>query len=53
MLGALAIQALAGEAEAAFASGDFTRAAPLTTRIAIQLQRLREHAVPAFLAGPT
>jgi len=52
MLGAHAIQALAGEGEAAFASGDFARAAPLARRIAIQLQRLREHALPAFLAGP-
>jgi len=53
MLGAHAIQELAGEGEAAFASGDFARAAPIATRIAIQLQRLREHALPAFLAGPT
>ena len=52
MLGADVIQALAGEGEAAFASGDFARAAPMATRIAIQLQRLREQALPAFLAGP-
>jgi signal transduction histidine kinase/HPt (histidine-containing phosphotransfer) domain-containing protein len=51
MLGANAIQALAGEGEAAFASGDFARAVPMATRIAIQLQRLREHALPAFLLG--
>ncbi len=52
MLGANAIQKLAGEGEAAFASGDIARAAPMATRIAIQLQRLREHALPAFLTGP-
>jgi hypothetical protein len=45
MLGARAIQELAGEGEAAFASGDFARGAPLATRIAIQLQRLREDAL--------
>jgi len=52
LLGAKAIAQLAGEGEAACATGDMTRASPHATRIAIQLQRLREHAVPAFLAGP-
>jgi len=52
MLGANAIEELAGEGEAAFASGDIARAAPTTTRIAIHLQRLRENALPVFLAGP-
>jgi HPt (histidine-containing phosphotransfer) domain-containing protein len=52
MLGATAIQELAGEGEAAFASGDSARVAPISTRIAIQLQRLRENALPAFLAAP-
>jgi PAS domain S-box-containing protein len=52
MLGAKAIAQLASEGEAACANGDIARASPLATRIAIQLQRLREHAVPAFLAGP-
>jgi CheY-like chemotaxis protein len=52
MLGANSIQELAGEGEAAYASGDIARAAPMATRIAIQLQRLREHSLPAFLAGP-
>jgi CheY-like chemotaxis protein/anti-sigma regulatory factor (Ser/Thr protein kinase) len=52
MLGAKVIAHLAGEGEAACARGDMARASPLATRIAIQLQRLREHAVPAFLAGP-
>jgi CheY-like chemotaxis protein len=52
MLSAKAIAQLAGEAEAACANGDMARASPpLATRIAIQLQRLREAAVPAFLAG--
>jgi CheY-like chemotaxis protein len=53
MLGANAIQELASEGEAAFASGDIAHAAPVATRIAIQLQRLREHALPAFLTAPT
>jgi hypothetical protein len=52
MLGARAIAQLAAEGDAACANGDIARAAPLATRIAIQLQRLREHALPAFLAGP-
>jgi HPt (histidine-containing phosphotransfer) domain-containing protein len=52
MLGAKVIAQLAGEGEAACVNGDTARASPLATRIAIQLQRLREHAVPAFLAGP-
>jgi PAS domain S-box-containing protein len=51
MLGAKAIAQLAGEAEAACANGDMARASPLATRIAVQLHRLREAAVPAFLAG--
>jgi HPt (histidine-containing phosphotransfer) domain-containing protein len=52
MLGAKVIAQLAGEGEAACVNGDTARASPLATRIAIQLQRLREHTVPAFLAGP-
>jgi PAS domain S-box-containing protein len=52
MLGAKVIAQLAGEGEAACDNGDMARASPLATRIAIQLQRLREDSVPAFLAGP-
>jgi CheY-like chemotaxis protein/two-component sensor histidine kinase len=48
MLGAKAIAQLAGEAEAAFAQGDMPRASGLATRIAVQLQRLREHSVAAI-----
>jgi HPt (histidine-containing phosphotransfer) domain-containing protein len=51
MLGAKAIAQLAGEAEAACANGNMALASPLATRIAIQLQRLREAAVPALLVG--
>ncbi len=52
MLGAKALAQLAGEGEAAFAQGDMARASGIATRIAIQLQRLREHAVAAYLPGP-
>jgi PAS domain S-box-containing protein len=48
MLGAKAIAQLAGEAEAAFAQGDMSRASGLATRIAVQLQRLRERAAAAI-----
>jgi PAS domain S-box-containing protein len=48
MLGARAIQELAGEAEAACAAGDVDRAAHLATRLAALLQRLRASAAPAL-----
>jgi len=52
MLGAKAIAQLAGEAEAAFARNDTARASQLATRIAAQLEGLREQALAACPAGP-
>jgi CheY-like chemotaxis protein len=51
MLGAKAIQQLAGEAEAACAAGAVERAAQLATKLATQLQQLHRHAAPAFMGG--
>jgi PAS domain S-box-containing protein len=51
MLGARAIQQLAGEAETACAAGEVERASSLATRLGAKLQRLRESAAPAFLAA--
>ena len=48
MLGAKAIQQLAGEAEAACAAGDSQRASPLSTRLAAHLQQLSADAGPAL-----
>ena len=51
MLGAKAIQQLAGEAEAACAAGEVERAARLATRLATMLQRLEQSAAPVFEAA--
>jgi CheY-like chemotaxis protein len=51
MLGAKAIQKLAGDAEAACTTGDANRAARVASQLATQLQRLRERAAPALLAA--
>jgi CheY-like chemotaxis protein/two-component sensor histidine kinase len=51
MLGAKAIQQLAGEAEAACAAGAVERAAQLATKLAAQLQQLHQQAAPTFMAG--
>ena len=48
LLGAKAIQRLAGEAEAACVEGDVALAAPLAVDLASQLHRLRQSAEPAF-----
>jgi CheY-like chemotaxis protein len=50
MLGAKAIQHLAGEAEAACAAGEVERAAHLATRLATQLLRLHQSATPTLNA---
>jgi CheY-like chemotaxis protein len=51
MLGAKAIQQLAGAAEAACVAGEVTRAARLAKRLAAALQRLRQSAEPALMAA--
>ena len=48
LLGAKAIQRLAGEAEAACVGGDVALAAPLAEDLASELHRLRQSAEPAF-----
>jgi HPt (histidine-containing phosphotransfer) domain-containing protein len=50
-LGAKAIQRLAGEAEAACVAGEVKRAAHLATRLASQLQGLRQSASPTLKAA--
>jgi PAS domain S-box-containing protein len=52
MLGAKAIQQLAGAAEAACAAGDARRAAPLATNLAAELHRLQQSASSALLTVP-
>jgi len=51
MLGAKAIQQLAGEAEAACAANETERAQALTARLCIELQRLNQNALPALAAA--
>ena len=51
MLGAKAIQSLAGDAEAACASGEVEQAAHLATSLATLLHQLRCSAAPAFTAA--
>jgi len=48
MLGAKAIQGLAGEAEAACAAGEVARATDLASALATQVQRLRQSAGPTL-----
>jgi CheY-like chemotaxis protein len=48
LLGAKAIQRLAGEAEAACVGGDVALAGPLAEELASELYRLRQSAEPAF-----
>ena len=48
LLGAKAIQRLAGEAEAACVGGDVALAGPLAAALACELHRLRRSAEPAF-----
>ncbi len=48
LLGAKAIQRLAGEAEAACVGGDVALAGPLADDLASELHRLRQSAEPAF-----
>lgn len=50
MLGAKAIQKLAGEAEAACRTDHAERAARVATRLVTRLRRLRHDATPAFAA---
>src|SRR5450631_579236 len=52
MLGAAAIQQLAGEAEAACAAGEVDRATYLATRLAALLQRLQRSAAATLAANP-
>ena len=51
MLGAKAIQQLAGEAEAACVAGEVELAADLATTLAMMLQRLARSAAPLLEAG--
>jgi len=51
MLGARAIQQLAGEAERACAAGEAERASSLATNLGAQLRRLQESAAPALMAA--
>ena len=51
MLGAKAIQQLAGEAETACAANETERAQALTARLCIELQRLNRNALPALAAA--
>ena len=50
MLGAKTVHALAGEVEAACLSGDFTRAAELSRRVASEILRLGTNARPVIAA---
>ena len=52
MLGATAIQKLAGEAEAACRAGQAERAAALAVKLVAGLRRLRHACAPAFAANP-
>jgi len=49
ILGAKAIQQLAGDTEAACAAGEVEHAARLASNLAAQLRRLRQSAAPAFI----
>jgi HPt (histidine-containing phosphotransfer) domain-containing protein len=51
LLGAKAIQHLAGEAEAACASGEVARASSLATTLGAHLRRLQRSAARAFMAA--
>jgi CheY-like chemotaxis protein len=51
ILGAKAIQQLAGEAEAACGAGEVERATHLAARLVAQLQGLRQNAAPVFMAA--
>jgi hypothetical protein len=52
MLGAKGVCELAGEVEDACNRGDHARAAQLSTRLADEMQRLREYAQPVPGGGP-
>jgi PAS domain S-box-containing protein len=52
ILGAKAIQQLAGDAEAACAAGEVEQAARLASSLVEQLRRLRQSAAPAFIVVP-